>query len=164
MSLGPHRLVFLVLFVVNCVLWSQSRYANVRGTQHIVHTEGSLVRRIALEWQQGPAAYDAYDGHEKEASPAFIQHSSLYLTVDNFLSADRWPFPRHRSANMFRKAVLTRTLFCRSTTFAVTSAQSRLFDQPPSLAFYSGLLSSSPRWASVLPTSSPRISRQSRKA
>lgn len=43
MGLGAPRLIFLVLLVVNCILWSNSRYAEVSTSHRTAHI--SLVKR-----------------------------------------------------------------------------------------------------------------------
>ncbi|KAJ7650332.1 Sodium/calcium exchanger protein-domain-containing protein [Roridomyces roridus] len=46
MPLASPSIVFVVLFTLNCVLWSSSRYAQI---PHSVHGDSSLVKRIYLE-------------------------------------------------------------------------------------------------------------------
>nr|GAT60796.1 predicted protein [Mycena chlorophos] len=57
MALSP-RFVFVVLFAVNCVLWSAGRYSQLPRTS-FVHGETSLVKRISTELLNPASALDA---------------------------------------------------------------------------------------------------------
>ncbi|KAF7374890.1 hypothetical protein MSAN_00375100 [Mycena sanguinolenta] len=48
MPLASPRLIFAVVFALNCVLWSSSRYGEIPRTSFI-HGENSLVKRISYE-------------------------------------------------------------------------------------------------------------------
>ncbi|KAF9476678.1 hypothetical protein BDN70DRAFT_934817 [Pholiota conissans] len=51
MSKGAARFVFVVLLVLNCVLWSRSRYGQPLHSS-LLHGEASLVKRISFELSQ----------------------------------------------------------------------------------------------------------------
>ena len=61
MSLGSAKLLFVFIFAVNCVLWSQSRYGQFPQSS-VLRGEYSLVKRISLE----PTMSDAFDHPEKQ--------------------------------------------------------------------------------------------------
>jgi len=47
---SPARLVFVLLLVVNCILWSQSRYAQMDGFQSLgIMGRQSLAKRYLVE-------------------------------------------------------------------------------------------------------------------
>lgn len=48
MSLASSRLIFAVIFALNCVLWSSSRYGEIPRTSFL-HGDNSLVKRISYE-------------------------------------------------------------------------------------------------------------------
>lgn len=48
-SFGSARFIFVVVFVLNCVLWSQSRYGQLRESS-VLHGERSLVKRLVSEF------------------------------------------------------------------------------------------------------------------
>ncbi|KAJ7170645.1 Sodium/calcium exchanger protein-domain-containing protein [Mycena crocata] len=66
MTLAAPRVVFVVLFALNCVLWSSSRYGHVPRTSFI-HGENSLVKRISLELANPNAS--SLDIAEKQCRP-----------------------------------------------------------------------------------------------
>jgi sodium/potassium/calcium exchanger 6 len=47
MSLGSAKLLFVFVFVINCVLWSQSRYGQLPQATELGRESG-LVKRILL--------------------------------------------------------------------------------------------------------------------
>ncbi|KAF8962752.1 Sodium/calcium exchanger protein-domain-containing protein [Flammula alnicola] len=51
MSNGTARFVFIILFAVNCILWSKSRYGQPMEASSL-HSEVSLVKRISYELSQ----------------------------------------------------------------------------------------------------------------
>ncbi|KAJ6619704.1 Sodium/calcium exchanger protein-domain-containing protein [Mycena sp. CBHHK59/15] len=66
MSLASLRIVFVVLFALNCVLWSSSRYGHIPHTSFL-HGETSLVKRLSLELtNSNPTTFDAA---EKQCRP-----------------------------------------------------------------------------------------------
>ena len=54
MSVSTSRFVFTVLFVLNVLLWSRSRYGAVDRVFANAGS-GSLVKRMALELSEGPS-------------------------------------------------------------------------------------------------------------
>ncbi|KAJ7739766.1 Sodium/calcium exchanger protein-domain-containing protein [Mycena maculata] len=66
MPLASPRVVFVVLFALNCVLWSSSRYGEVPHSGFL-HGENSLVKRISLELSN-PNAF-TFEGGEKQCRP-----------------------------------------------------------------------------------------------
>lgn len=48
MSSGSAKLVFILVFIINCVLWSQSRYGQFESLNSQLQ-ERSLVKRISYE-------------------------------------------------------------------------------------------------------------------
>ncbi|KAF8149845.1 Sodium/calcium exchanger protein-domain-containing protein [Crassisporium funariophilum] len=65
MSAATGRLIFVFVLVVNCILWSRSRYGQPMQAS-LLHGEASLVKRISFELSQpqGTQVYDGYSGHE----------------------------------------------------------------------------------------------------
>ncbi|KAJ7773220.1 Sodium/calcium exchanger protein-domain-containing protein [Mycena metata] len=58
MPVASPRAIFVVLFALNCVLWSSSRYGQVSHNS-LLHGENSLVKRISLELLNSSTPDDA---------------------------------------------------------------------------------------------------------
>jgi hypothetical protein len=61
MSTGLAKLSLLVLFVVNCVLWSQSRYGHIQGP----YVPSVLIKRISYELEHADSSV-SFDGTVKQ--------------------------------------------------------------------------------------------------
>lgn len=63
------RLAFVVILVVNCIIWSQGRYGSIPHSQSLV-ADGrpSLVKRYLVELGYVNGTYDAFNHGEKSVS------------------------------------------------------------------------------------------------
>lgn len=74
MSSASPRVVFVVLFAVNCVLWSSSRYGQL-PQPGFLHGENSLVKRISFELANPNASI--FDASETEVRRFALNLNSL---------------------------------------------------------------------------------------
>jgi hypothetical protein len=79
MSTGTARLVFVVLLVVNSILWSRGRYGQPMQAS-LLHGEASLVKRISYELSQ-PLEARVSSYSENEVSPGIHGGPRSGLTV-----------------------------------------------------------------------------------
>lgn len=153
MTLASPRVVFVVLFALNCVLWSSSRYGQIPHTSFL-HGENSLVKRISFELANPNASI--LDAGEKQVRSFRIHRLPCADVSSVGLSRSRqstsvlmWrhivPYPQHSY------------LLHISATITAPKLPCDLWSLPPS-SF--GSFSYSPPWASVLPTFSLQISPQ----
>ena len=119
MSSNTGRLIFASFLVVNCIIWSRSRYGQPVHTS-LLQSDVSLVKRISLELLQ-PQGTDA---STREASISFIDIDPLSASNRICLhSVDRWNFRLPRNVNMFKWIVQSQLLSLVLTTSAIITAQ-----------------------------------------
>ncbi|KAF8656846.1 hypothetical protein AX16_002393 [Volvariella volvacea WC 439] len=69
MSSAPARLIFILVLVIQCILWSHSRYTYTARSPASYHADRSLVKRISLELLTPNATALSSGAPEKECRP-----------------------------------------------------------------------------------------------
>ena len=128
MSSATGRFVFVFLLVVNCIIWSRSRYGQPVHAS-LLQSDVSLVKRISHELLQPRETDDS----THEASISFIDIVPL-LTGSDLRSVDRWNFPLLCNVNMFKWIVQSQILSLVSIISAIIFAQTPRYGHWSSLA------------------------------
>ena len=129
MSSTTGRFIFVFFLIVNCIIWSRSRYGQPVHTS-LLQSDVSLVKRISHELLQPRGTDDS----TLEASISFIGIDFLFLTGSALHSVDRWNFFLLRNVNMFKMIVQSQLLSLVLITSSIISAQTPRYDHWYSLA------------------------------
>lgn len=129
MSSTAGRFIFVFFLIINCILWSRSRYGQPVHTS-LLRSDVSLVKRISLELLQPQET----DTSSHEASIPFIDIHPLFLIGSALHSVDRWDFPLLRSVNMFKWIVESQLQYFVLITSSIFTAQTPRYGHWYSLA------------------------------
>jgi hypothetical protein len=91
MSLAASRFLFVLVLVLNVVLWSNSRYGQSPTTKSVQLQQGSLVRRISYELMH-PGEIRTSDDEVSRSQLTLGQLTRLILVLSNFCTGSRAMF------------------------------------------------------------------------
>lgn len=146
------RLIFVLLLVVNCIIWSQSRYAQMDGSQSLgVMGRPNLAKRYLVKLGYVKDDFGLFSDDGKEVSRLSAFHCTTKST--KHISVDRLPSPSKTNVLMYRRLVQHPKRLCQCTISENITAPSLFYDLLFLLALLYGSSSCSPHLESARQTS-----------